>query len=245
MIIIGAGDGHGINTPGKRSPSGYKENEFNHYTKEFLEDEINRQPDFKFVDVSPTRADDSLQTRVNRANNANADVFVSIHYNAFTGKWQDNAKGIETYYHGGSTKGKKLATLVHSELIRGTKMTNRGVKSDKSIYGSGFYVLRYTKMPAILVECGFMDNPHDFELMKSSNYRKECAIEICRGICKYFNKTYIPAKVKSNILYSDMPYTRWMYDNKLIFGKTYKKTSKPSFEQLGIILKRFQDKFCK
>jgi len=183
-IIIGCDDGHGVDTPGKRTPDGYKENEFNHYTKEYLIDELEYNG-FKTIDCSPSRKDNSLNDRCNIANKENCDLFVSIHFNAYTGKWQVKASGIETYHYiNNSGKGIRAAQTIHSELIKGTKMKNRGVK------GANFKVLRDTKMPAVLVECGFMDYKEESILMKSTDYRKECSIEICKGICKIYKKTY-------------------------------------------------------
>ena len=190
MFIVAIGGGHGINTPGKQSPDGYKENNFNYFTKEYLEIELKRQG-FKVIDVSPTRDDTELSDRVKTANDSNADIFISIHFNAMGSKWQNWAEGIETYYHIGSTKGKKLADLVHRYLMKGTKMNDMGVKSDGVLYKNGLYVLRYTKMPAILIEAGFMDNKKDRLLMESDSYRRECAKEICQAVCEYFGKQYV------------------------------------------------------
>lgn len=189
MYIIGLDDGHGINTSGKRSPDNYKENNFNHYTKEYLKEEL-KYNGFKIVDCSPSRQDNSLQNRVNIERKNNCNCFISIHYNAMGTVWQKYARGIETYYHIGSKNGKKLATLVHNELLKNTPTINRGCKIDTLLFKNGLYVLRETKSPAILVECGFMDNKIDRVLMESDIYRKECAMEITKGICKFFNKTY-------------------------------------------------------
>lgn len=189
MTIIAVDDGHGIETPGKRSPDGYKENEFNHFTKEYLKEELINNK-FKVVDCSPNRDDNSLSNRVEIANNAKADIFISIHFNAMGNSWQSEAEGIETYYHNKSSNGRKLANLVHKNLLQETKQNNRGVKSDSVLYKNGLYVLRNTLMPAILIECGFMDNKYDLQLMKYNQFRKECAIEICKGVCEYFGVTY-------------------------------------------------------
>jgi N-acetylmuramoyl-L-alanine amidase len=181
--IIAVDDGHGLKTSGKRTPDGYKENFFNHFTKEYLIDELEYNG-FKIVDVSPTRDDNSLADRCNRANKGNADIFVSIHFNAYIGEWQTKASGIETYSYPGSVEGKKLCEKIHNQLIKGTKQNNRGVKTAK------FYVLKYTIMPAVLCECGFMDNKTESALMKSTAFRKECSQEIAKGICDFFGKTY-------------------------------------------------------
>lgn len=197
-IVIGCDDGHGVETPGKRTPDMYKENEFNHWTKEYLIDELNYNG-FKTVDCSPTRDDNSLADRCNRANKGNCDLIVSIHFNAILGKWQSKASGIETYHYiNNSGKGIRAAQMIHTELIKGTKMVNRGVK------GANFKILRDTKMPAVLVECGFMDYKEEAILMKSTKYRKECSIEICKGICKYFNKTYKGKPASDKLKYDEI-----------------------------------------
>lgn len=199
--IVAISDGHNIDTAGKRTPKysapyprsyyndGYiRENEFNHPTKEYLKIEINRQPLLKALDISPERVGTTLQERVQRSNNGNANIFVAIHYNAMDATWRTNNinnGGIETYHYNNSIEGKKLANKIHSQLIKGTPFKNRGVKS------ADFYVLHYTNCPAVLCECGFMDILREANLMIETAYQKECAKEICKGICKYFGYTYV------------------------------------------------------
>ncbi|RPJ79824.1 MAG: N-acetylmuramoyl-L-alanine amidase [Alphaproteobacteria bacterium] len=197
MYSVGVDDGHGYNTPGKRTPNNYPENEFNHYTKEFLIKALTRCG-IKPIDCSPTREDNSLSDRCKIANYASCDLFVSIHYNALGNTWRDDIGGIETYYWSGPNNeaGKKFATLIHNNLIQGTPLINRGVKS------ADFYVLRETNMIAALCECGFMDNPKEAALMDSVDYRRECSEEICKGICQYLGVNYVaelpPQPVKSD-----------------------------------------------
>lgn len=185
-IKIAVDDGHGIDTKGKQTPDGYKENEFNHWTKELLVNELIRNG-FEVIDCSPNRLDNSLSNRVSIANKALANIFISIHFNALKGIWGAWG-GIETFCYQFGYQSEKIARLVHKYLLLGTKLKDRKVKS------ANFYVLRNTKMPAILCECGFMDNKKEAELMKSDLYRKECAIEICKGICEYYKKSYIAEK---------------------------------------------------
>jgi N-acetylmuramoyl-L-alanine amidase len=185
-IIIAVDDGHGLETAGKRTPDGYKENEFNYHCKLFLMEELKRH-NIGIIDCSPGRIDNSLLDRANRANKGKANLFVSIHYNALSTTW-GNHGGIETFHFPSSVNGKKFATFVQDELIKITGLRNRGVKS------ANFAVLRLTNMPAILAECGFMDNKKESTLMKSYTHRKNCAIGIMMGICKYLNIAYIPEK---------------------------------------------------
>ena len=103
------------------------------------------------VDCTPSDASspsDSLRRRVKTANDAEADAFISIHFNAFNG----SANGSEVFAL--SLDGKKIANAVLRNITR-LGFRDRGVKE------AAFYVLRHTTMPAILVECCFCDNQDD------------------------------------------------------------------------------------
>lgn len=91
---------------------------------------------------------DSLSRRVHIANKSEADVFASIHFNAFNGQ----AHGSEVFAI--SWKGRQIGQKVLNNIVD-LGFTNRGVKS------KNFYVLRATRMPAILIECCFVDNWRD------------------------------------------------------------------------------------
>ena len=185
--------GHGSLTPGKRTPDGYPENNFNFGV------EIYAQPLWKlngigWVDTTPdndnARDDTPLATRCKIANDAKCDFFTSVHYNAMGDTWRDSGGGIESYHYKYpvNTKDKpsvKFVETIHAELIKGTKLADRGVKQ------ANFYVLKNTNMIAGLFELGFMDVKTEAELMKSLEYRKECAVELTRGICKYYGKDFI------------------------------------------------------
>jgi N-acetylmuramoyl-L-alanine amidase len=229
---IGIDDGHGYETAGKRTPDGYHENYFNEKVKKYLITELKRNG-FSYVDCSPMTSDNSLQDRCNRANNAKVNIFVSIHANAYGTGWND-AEGVETYHYPNSGNGQRLASLVQNELLKGTPQKNRGVKT------ANFYVLKHTNMPAILVEAAFMTNKKEAELLKTKKFQEETAKDICRGICKYYNKSY-----KSDEIYSNMPYTKWGYNEGLTTLTTYNKDDKFTVEQIFHILKRFKDKYIK
>lgn len=182
--LIALDDGHGANTPGKRTPNipgvgVIKENAFNKAVVNYLNQELKRCG-FKTLLVAPTDEDTPLSTRTNRANAAKADIYVSVHYNAGGGS------GVETYHYPGSTKSRKLAQCIHEYVIQGTKQKNRGVKT------ANFYVLKYTNMPAALVEYGFMDDPslREAKLMINKAFQQECARETAQGICEYFGVPY-------------------------------------------------------
>jgi len=191
-MLIAIDNGHGIDTPGKRTPvfpegGQTREWQFNYPTAQKL-GTLLRNNGFDILFVSDTEADTPLITRVSRANQAKADLFVSIHYNAFQGVWGPHG-GIETYHYATSVKGKKLAQEVQQELIKETGLRDRGVKT------AAFYVIKETNMPAILAECGFMDNLEEARFMLNEAYQLSCAQGIAKGICSYFKMAYVEEEV--------------------------------------------------
>lgn len=229
MKLIAVDAGHGMDTAGKRTttfPDGtiMKENEFNRATAKFLVEALERNG-FKTLLTAPEITDTPLQTRVKRANKAKADAFICIHANAYDNKWND-ANGIESWiYNKSGNKTMKLAEDIQKELIAITKRKDRGIKKS-----SDLYVLRYTNMIAVLVECGFLTNLEEATLLRSENYRKKCAEAICKGICKYYNVSYQSESVQDNInccpkryqKVSELPYgkevVQMLIDKELLKG---------------------------
>ena len=212
--LIALNDGHEMETPGKRTPpltkdlyikgklvrkkgQVIKENEFNKAVVNYLEKALKRCG-FDVLLVAAGDSDISLKTRVSRANKANADAYISKHYNAVGGKWQSKAKGLVTIIHyNSSNTSKVLAKNVHEELWKlhaVHKCTNYGVRKDTDVSGFSLYVLRNTKMPAILTESGFMDNLTEAVDMLDPTFQKADAEGTCKGICKTFGVKYIPPK---------------------------------------------------
>jgi N-acetylmuramoyl-L-alanine amidase len=191
--LIALDDGHGYNTAGKRTPPIIEldnrvilENEFNCAVVGYLDEEL-RRLGFKTLLTAPNLADIPLKTRVDMANEAKADLFISVHYNAFDGSFCGaDPSGVEVHCYKGSIEGRKLAKCILDQLIQGTPQINRGIKE------SEFYVLKYTKMPAILSENGFMDNKREALLMINDGFRREVAQEHARGICDYYGVKYTP-----------------------------------------------------
>lgn len=190
--LIALDDGHGINTAGKRTPilpTGMKselgrnymnENLFNRAVVKYLNLHL-KASGFKTILVAPTDEDTPLATRVKRANDAKADLYVSVHANALTSKKWGTHGGTETYVYKGSKESERIGKIIHKWLMKGTPLRDRGVKE-----GNHLYVIRNTKMPAVLVECAFMDNLEEAKLLLSDAFRKECAKEIAQGICEAY-----------------------------------------------------------
>jgi N-acetylmuramoyl-L-alanine amidase len=121
----------------------------------------------------------SLEERVRMANSWGADVFISIHADAFH---KTTVKGITTHiYTRGSNDSLILATWIQTELTkRFIDHTNRGTKK------SNFYVLRESYMPAVLVECDFISNPKIRRFLKEPENQLALAKAIGTGIRKNF-----------------------------------------------------------
>ena len=131
------------------------------------------------VQVVMTRSDDrtlDLEPRVNIANRANATIFVSIHANAISLSRPD-VNGVETYY--ASDAGERLASVIHANILAETGMGDRGVKDSR------FYVLRFTDMPAALVEVGFVTGEDDAPRLADPEWREQMAQAIAGGILQY------------------------------------------------------------
>jgi N-acetylmuramoyl-L-alanine amidase len=112
-----------------------------------------------------------LGTRVAIANRHRGAVFVSVHFNSSR---RAGANGVETYYYRSDSA--SLAASIHRNVVAGAPTENRGIRR------RGFYVIRRTAIPSVLVECGFLTNPHEGRLAQSASYRQQLAERIARGI---------------------------------------------------------------
>jgi N-acetylmuramoyl-L-alanine amidase len=122
----------------------------------------------------------SLGTRVAIANAQRNAVFVCVHFNSAS---RTGANGIETYFY--STESAPLAASIQTSVVRAAGTENRGVRR------RGYYVLRNTTIPAVLVECGFLTNPTEAQYAQSSAYQQKLAQSIANGI---LNRSTIAAR---------------------------------------------------
>lgn len=112
-----------------------------------------------------------LGTRVRIANAQRDAEFICIHFNSAT---RAGANGIETYYYRGDSA--RLAASIHRQVVGATTTDNRGIRR------RGFFVLRRTSIPSVLVECGFLTNPTEAQLALQSSYRERLAQSIADGV---------------------------------------------------------------
>jgi N-acetylmuramoyl-L-alanine amidase len=112
-----------------------------------------------------------LGTRVAIANSHRNAIFVCVHFNATN---RAGASGIETYFY--SRDSLSLASAIHHYVTGGAPSSNRHVRR------RGYYVLRKTNIPAVLVECGFLTNPTEAAYIQTASYRQKLAEEIAAGV---------------------------------------------------------------
>jgi N-acetylmuramoyl-L-alanine amidase len=133
------------------------------------------------IQVVLTRNSDyfvSLEGRTDMATRVGADLFVSIHANAINLSRPD-VSGLETYYF---DSGRELANTIHRSILRSVNVRDRGVRRAR------FYVLRKSTMPSVLVETGYLTGAEDNAKLRNSNYRKQMAEAIARGIIEYIQQ---------------------------------------------------------
>lgn len=148
------------------------------YTEEILKS--------KGYSVVLTRNEDKLiplKEIGNIVNAAKADVFVSIHINSIK---DPDYNGMTTYYYAPEGYQKKerikLAKTIQGEIIKSDNWQDKGVKTQN------LAVLRYSKIPCVLVECGFITNKEDRERLTKDKALKNIATNISSGIIKYINE---------------------------------------------------------
>lgn len=128
------------------------------------------------VNVVMTREEDvyvGLQERTVVSNGEDTDIFVSIHCNSYED--DSSIKGMECYYYGDST-GKEYAEKIMESIKAGGKITARDAKEED------YYVVRYTKAPAVLVELGYLSNYSERGLLTSADYQQLLAQELVQAI---------------------------------------------------------------
>lgn len=125
-------------------------------------------------------AREELQARVDVAQRYNADLFISIHANAAANPL---ARGTATYYY------KKTAydALLAYEIQKG--MVRAGALKDKSFFPANFYVVKYTSMPAVLVELAFISNAGEERLLGDVKFQETMARGIVEGVDRFFMQT--------------------------------------------------------
>lgn len=182
-IVIDAG--HGGWDPGKVATDGSKEKDINLEIAKKLQTYLEQSGSFvlttRITDtaLSESKRDD-LKQRKELANSSNIDLLISIHQNSFP---SSSVKGAQVFYYDGKDESKVLAECIQERLKSIDNTNNRVAKANSS-----YYLLKQTNIPAVIVECGFLSNLEEGELLKSEEYQEKIAWAIYCGILDYYNE---------------------------------------------------------
>lgn len=181
-VKIGLDAGHGLKTSGKQTPDGIKEWTLNDKVRDKVV-AILADYDCEIIhtDGNEGKTDETLASRLTTYMKKGCAVFVSIHHNANTGKW-NTATGVEVFTDNNPTaKDNKLAKCIYDRLVKYTGMKGRGIKK------CDFYVINQDKIPAVLVEGGFMDGREDYKIITSDKGQTAYAKAVAEGLIEFLN----------------------------------------------------------
>lgn len=185
-IVIDAG--HGGRDDGCSGAAGTKESDVNLKIAKVLEGYLKTLG----IKVVMTRLDGNglydsnadnfklsdMNKRLEIIGDANADMVISIHQNSYADK---SLKGAQTFYQDGDEESQKFAESVQSQLIAQLPNARAGIT-----YGD-YYLLKECRLPAVIVECGYLTNVEEEVSLNTPDYQNQVAYAIMCGVVKYFN----------------------------------------------------------
>lgn len=187
-ITIAIDPGHGGRDPGKVGVTGVKEKDINLQialkVKERLEDNGFKVVMTRTEDVGLDVSSDNnkkgadLRRRVELINQSDATIAVSIHQNSFT---QESVKGAQVFYYTSSKDGERLANILQDSLKSTLQDGNHRVAKSND----GYYMLKKTSIPIVIVECGYLSNYGESALLIKEEYQERLALAIEQGIYSY------------------------------------------------------------
>jgi N-acetylmuramoyl-L-alanine amidase len=190
-IIIDAG--HGGVDGGAVGRSGVKESKINlkiaMKLRSLLEQSgavviLTRDDDMGLYSDSGTirnKKNEDLRNRKKIIDTSEADLLISIHLNSFP---ESKYYGAQTFYPKNCEESRKAAEYIQEELIRVLDNGNTRVSKVKD----DIYLLKYHRIPTVLVECGFLSNPMEENLLQVDKYQEKISWSIYIGILRYFHE---------------------------------------------------------
>ena len=184
--IIAIDPGHGGSDPGSIGPTGAMEKDITlaicQELQKMLEESGAKVVMTRTKDVDVARPDatakEELQARINVAEKAKADIFISVHMDAFVNR---EAKGTSTYIYPKTNGDERLGRFIKDGVV------NQLATVDRNMRTCNFYVVKFSSMPATLLEVAFISNPEEEKLLKSASGVKKAARGIYQGVDRYFS----------------------------------------------------------
>lgn len=180
--VIAVDAGHGGDDPGTTGINGTVESKLN-LSVAF---QLKQQLEDKGAEVVMTRSDESLAAtkdedwakRQATISKSGPDILVSIHMNSFS---DSKMSGPLVLFLTGSEQGKKLAKYVQKGLNSELGPKNPGTSRSEDLK-----ILKYGLQPSVLVECGYISNPQEEEMLNTQEYQLKVAKAICDGLIEYY-----------------------------------------------------------
>ena len=189
-IVIVIDPGHGGRDPGKVGVNNALEKDINLSIALKLKNllELNdikiimtREEDIGlYSETDSNKKNADLRKRVDIIHSSEATFAISIHQNSFG---EEYVKGAQVFYHAKSSEGKRLAEIIQEQMRKSIDANNhKKVKANDS-----YYMLRKTECPLVIVECGYLSNYNEAQLLLEDEYQEKMAWAIHLGIMQYIN----------------------------------------------------------
>lgn len=182
QVILDAG--HGGSDPGKIGQNGLKEKDINLMItgkikncleKQKVETMLTREEDKGLgITGDGSKKTEDMQNRVKIINDAEPVLTVSIHQNSYA---DPEIHGAQVFYYGHSQEGEAVAKILQEKLREIDPENHRQAKANET-----YYLLRRTKVPTVIVECGFLTNPEEAEKLAGEEYQEKVAKAVADGI---------------------------------------------------------------
>lgn len=188
MIVIDAG--HGGADPGKVAVNGAMEKDINLSIAEKLKKTLEEQG----IEVKMVRDEDEMlagesaknkkredmKARVEFINHSVPELVVSIHQNSYS---DAGVKGAQVFYYAESAEGKAAADILQKSFLEIDSDNHRQAKGNND-----YYLLKHTEVPVIIVECGFLSNPEEAQLLINEEYQNKLVGVMSKGIVTYLGR---------------------------------------------------------
>lgn len=246
---IGLDAGHGLRTAGKQTPDGIKEWTLNDKVRDKVV-AILKDYDVEIIntDNDEGNKDEGLTTRRTMYVNAKVDAAASIHHNAFKGKWGTHT-GVGVYVDKNCTaKDMELAEAIYKRLVEYIGLKGRGIKKEN------FTVINQNKVPAVLIEGGFMDSTIDYPVITSEKGQDAYARAVAEGLIDFLglkkkakktSKYINNERVKSWQIVMNKVYKCGLDEDSNFGPDCEKKANKHYLYKKAIISFRFRNDYVK
>lgn len=183
--VIVVDPGHGGEDPGKVGVNDILEKDLNLQVAQKVA-KLLKEAGIKIVmtredDKVPDAKKEDLDQRINLINDTNPTLALCIHQNSYP---DEKIKGAQVFYHTVTEEAEDVASMVQEELRLVDPTNTRQIKENDT-----YYMLKNTKVPTIIVECGFLTNPEEAEKLTQEDYQNQLAKAICEGIIKWLDKS--------------------------------------------------------